>query len=482
MSKPARKLCSQWRQLQEQNQQLLRRLDAQAAEIKSLRAEVLDLREKLAAALKNSSTSSKPPSSDIVKPQPAPAAPGPRTIGGQPGHPMHEREPFPPEQVTHSEEHLLEACPCCGGRLRRNGDFAKTVQQIEITTPALSIEEHTSPEYWCERCQRAFKAPMPAHIEKGGLVGPQLMALIAYLKGACHASFSTIRTFLRDVVGVTISRGELSKIIGRVSAALEKPYEELLASLPSAAIVNVDETGHKDNGKAWWTWCFRAELYTLYRIDAHRNAEVLMDTLGREFAGMLGCDYFSAYRRYMKEGSVCLQFCLAHLIRDIKFLTTLPDARDRQYGERLRLAVKELFAVFHQRQELPATVLQMRLQAARERMLQAGLIQVPPTRHSQNMAKRFREHGESYFTFITTPGVEPTNNLAEQAIRFVVIDRHITYGTRSERGRRWSERIWTVIATCALQGRSVYQFLSLVMESWFENKPGPSLLPVGSRG
>jgi len=89
---------------------------------------------------------------------------------------------------------------------------------------------------------------MPAHIAKGGLVGLELTALIAFMKGACHASFSTIRTFLRDVVGVTISRGELSKVLGKVSAALEKPYEELLLLLPGEAVVNADETGHKDNG------------------------------------------------------------------------------------------------------------------------------------------------------------------------------------------------------------------------------------------
>jgi transposase len=449
-------------------------------EVEALRVKVVELQETLAAALKNSTTSSKPPSSDIVKPPPAAGAgsSGPRTIGGQPGHPKHEREPFPPEQVTHFEEHLLDACPCCGGRLRRNGPFAKVVQQVDITRPPLTVEEHISPEYWCARCQRSFKAPMPAPIDKGGLAGPQLTAWIAYLKGACHASFSTIRTFLRDVVGVTISRGELSKILGKVSAALDKPYDELLALLPNEEFVNVDETGHKDNGDQWWTWCFRAELYTLYRIDVHRNAEVLMDTLGREFQGILGCDYFSAYRRYMRECSVRLQFCLAHLIRDVKFLTTLPDPRDRRYGESLRQALKELFAVFHRQGQLSPKVLQSRLQAARARVLAVGLSQAPVTRHGQNMAKRFRQHGEAYFTFLTTPGVGPTNNLAEQAIRFVVIDRHITQGTRSEAGRRWSERIWTVIATCVQQGRSVYSFLSQAIAAWFENRPAPSLVPM----
>jgi transposase len=453
-------------------------------QIKALQSDVLRLQEKLAAAEKDSSNSSKPPSSDIVKPSAAAVTEDGvrRKIGGQPGHPKHEREPFPPEQVTHFEEHLLEACPCCGGRLRRNAHFARVVQQIDIERPPLTVEQHTSPEYWCDRCQQSFKAPMPSVIEKGGLAGPRLTALIAYLKGACHASFSTTRKFLRDVVGVKISRGELSKILGKVTAALDKPYEELLKTLPNEAVLNVDETGHKENRERWWTWCFRAELYTLYHIDAYRNAEVLMTTLGKEFAGVIGCDYFSAYRRYLRECSVSLQFCLAHLIRDVKFLITLPDARDREYGERLRVALKNLFAVFHQRGQWTDEVFDARLRAAREQVLQAGLSQVPPTRHGQNMAKRFRKHGEAYFTFITTPGVEPTNNLAEQAIRFVVIDRHITQGTRSESGRRWCERIWTVIASCTQQGKSVYLFLCDAIARWFAGEPAPSLLPEAMKG
>ena len=94
-----------------------------------------------------------------------------------------------------------------------------------------------------------------------------------------------------------------------------------------------------------------------------------------------------------------------------------------------------------------------------------------------NLAKRFEDHGESYFRFITTPGVEPTNNLAEQAIRFVVIDRLITQGTRSEKGNRWCERIWTVIATCTQQGRSVFEYLEAAVGAWFVGTEPPILLP-----
>jgi transposase len=316
---------------------------------------------------------------------------------------------------------------------------------------------------------------MPTPIDAGGLLGPQLTALVAFLKGVCHASFSTVRLFLRDVVGVTVSRSHLSNTLDKVSQALDGPYEELLRLLPDEAVLNVDETGHKDNGDRWWTWCFRAELYTLYRIDPRRSADVLLEVLGDEFCGVLGCDYFAAYRRYMRQCGVTVQFCLAHLIRDVKFLTTLPDARDRLYGEQLGAGLKALFAVIHQREALSDDVFARRLQAARDAVLAVGLA-APDTRHSQNLAERFRRHGAAYFTFVTSPDVEPTNNLAEQAIRFVVIDRHITQGTRSEKGRRFCERMWTVIATCAAQGKSVYGFLSAALGQWFVGGVVPSLL------
>lgn len=459
------------------------RVDALEAELDGLKQVVAQLGRQLAAARKDSSTSSKPPSSDIVKPPkpPPPQGQDRRRIGGQPGHPKHERAAFPPEAINGgSFDHRLDACPTCGHGLRPALTIApRVVQQVDVRDVPLSIQEHRSHPGWCPRCRKMHEAPLPPGIRRGGLVGPSLTTLIAYLKGACHASFSTIRKFLRDVVRVTISRGELARIIGKVSRALERPYQGLLDDLPGQARLNVDETGHKRNGERQWTWCFRAALYTLFKIDPTRSADVLIGVLGAEFDGVLGCDYFSSYRRYHRECGVELQFCLAHLIRDVKYLTTLPDARDRAYGEGLREALRQLFAVIHRREELSATVFQGRLEAARAEVMRRGTREVPDTRHSRNLAKRFEAHGESYFRFVTTPGVEPTNNLAEQAIRFVVIDRLITQGTRSEAGDRWCERIWTVIATCAQQGRSVFAYLEAAVGAWFEGTEAPPLLPGG---
>jgi transposase len=342
----------------------------------------------------------------------------------------------------------------------------------------LTIEQHTCPEYRCDCCRKPCWAPFPLKIERGGLVGPQLTALIAFMKGGCHASYSTIRTFLRDCVGVTLARSTLANTISKVSEALEGPYDELLRLLPDEPVLNIDETGHKSGKKLWWTWCLRADLYTIFKIDPHRSGDVLMDLLGRDFEGTIGCDYFSAYRRFMRECDIVIQFCLAHLIRDVKFLTTLPDAATKAYGERLRLALKALFEVIHRREGMPAADFDRRLKAARDVILKAGMTDVPATRNAENMAKRFHKHGAAFFTFVTTPGIDPTNNSAEQAIRFVVIDRHITQGPRSETGRRWSERIWTAIATCAGQGRSLYGYLKESVGNWFNGDASPSLSPL----
>src|SRR3954463_1579615 len=379
---PAR--CTNCRQLQA-------RVDALEAELAALKDVVAQLSQQLAAARKDSSTSSKPPSSDIVKPPKSPPPQGQdrRRIGGQPGHPKHERAAFPPEAINGGAfDHRLDSCPLCGDGLRPALTIPpRVVQQVDVREVALSVQEHRSHPGWCPRCQKMHEAPLPPGIARGGLVGPTLTTLIAYLKGACHASFSTIRTFLRDVVRVTISRGQLAAIITKVSQALERPYEQLLEDLPAQARLNVDETGHKQNGERMWTWCFRAELYTLFKIDPTRSADVLIEVLGEEFNGVLGCDYFSAYRRYLREFDVSVQFCLAHLIRDVKFLTTLPDARDRAYGTRLREALRELFGVIHQRESLTVAAFQSQLEAARVRVVRCGTRDVPETKHSRNLAK-----------------------------------------------------------------------------------------------
>jgi len=248
----------------------------------------------------------------------------------------------------------------------------------------------------------------------------------------------------------------------------------------------VDETGHKENGKRFWTWVFKAELYVLFKIDKSRGSKVLIEVLGKNFNGVLGCDYFSAYHKYMKDFNVVVQFCIAHLIRDIKYLTGLPDKETKAYGKRLLAAVKDMFKVIHDRENLAPDAFTSALECARQTIMDTARTDVPSKldkkgketkREAFNMAKRFSRNGKAYFIFITTPGMEPTNNTAEQAVRFIVIDRRITQGTRSEKGRETNERLWTVVGTCALQGRSAFEFILQAVRAFFRNQPAPSLLP-----
>ncbi len=193
----------------------LQKLDARIAELEKQNAELqaqnAKRQEELAKARKDSSTSSKPPSSDIVNPDKKTAKGkrrrGKRKQGGQPGHAKHERPQFPPEMLDNTWEYHLSECPVCGDALLPADEAPRTIQQVEIVAKPIRIDEHRGLAYWCESCQQVHYAPLPPEVQKGGLFGPELTAVVAYMKGICHASFSTIRKFLRDVLGVTVSRG-----------------------------------------------------------------------------------------------------------------------------------------------------------------------------------------------------------------------------------------------------------------------------------
>ena len=161
-----------------------------------------------------------------------------------------------------------------------------------------------------------------------------------------------------------------------------------------------------------------------------------------------------------------------------KFLTTHLDRRNHAYGNRVLEVVRDLFAVIHRRDQLSPEDFAVELANAGDQLWAEAVYRVPASREAQNLAKRFQKHGASYIRFITTPGLEPTNNLAEQAIRFVVLDRHVTQGTRSEVGQRWSERIWTMIATCAQQGRALFTFLRDSISAFVSGQPAPTLNPA----
>ena len=450
---------------------------------------VIEEKERQIAFLqKNSLTSSKPPSSDdLTKKNYREKEPQKGKKGAQKGHAKHARVPFTDDEIDESISYQLFSCPRCKSTdtILQSDQPVRTIQQIELKEMPVVIKEFKVYAIWCDHCQSFHEAAIPEQILKSGLFGEKMTALVAYLKYVCHASFSTIRKFFRDILQIKISRGYLVKLINKVSEALKSTYLELLHRLPLEEVLKVDETGHKNNGDRFWTWVFKADLYVLFKVDKSRGSKVLIEVLGENFNGVLSCDYFSAYRKFRQDFNVTVQFCLAHLIRNIRFLTTITEPLTQKYANNLLAAIKDMFRLIHEKEKMTSADFFNQTQIAKRKILSAATVNAPSKLDEngkekltevKNMVDRFTKFGEAYFEFITTPGVDPTNNLAEQAIRFIVIDRYITQGTRSDSGQRASERIWTVIGTCQLQGRSAFDFLHAAVVSFFRGTKSPSLL------
>lgn len=456
---------------------LLKRLDALERENAVLKAENERLKLELAAAKKNSRNSSRPPSSDIVKPPP-PGGKGKRHIGGQPGHEPHFRTAFTPERLdaVHTFNPPSRTCRRCGGELHATPVADQVRQQIDFRPDPLVRREYRAPAYRCASCGAFHRAKLPEYVARSGFVGDGLAAALAFLNAKGHASHSTLAAFMKDVLGEAVSRGQIAKTLRRASAALEAPYNEALKRIRGEPILNIDETGHREKGKRFWTWVFRAGDFAVFHIDKTRAAGVLEHVLGPEYQGTIGCDYFSAYHKYLNDNGANAQFCLAHLVRELRFLKEHPDPETRRYATRSLAAMRRLFRIHHRLRENP--------DGDRRELAKAGeklwrtIVRSPPDRKAENIARRFLENGDSYLRFIANPEIEPTNNRAEQAIRQVVIDRASSQGTRSANGRAYKERVWTVLTTCAMRGTSAFGFLRQALRAYAEKTTTPSLLAL----
>ena len=443
-------------------------------EIKILRAEITMLKEKIARLEKNSSNSSKPPSSDIVKPQkPKPADGQKRTVGGQNGHQKFTRLPFKQKDISKTIICELSTQQTQGLEVL---DEWRVIQQVRLAEKLFEVFEYRARVYRDRRTGRKFYAPLPDGIESGGLLAADMTALAAFLKGNCHASYTTIKRFFEQVLRLNISRGMLCKAVGKTSHALESSYNQLLERLPRESNIGIDETGHNNNGDLHWTWCFQTSAYSVFYIDQSRGSKVLEKILGENFAGIIGCDYWGAYKKYARLFGVRMQYCMAHLIRDIRFIAEQQDPNLAAWAGHLLKWLRKLFKTLHRRSDYLTESFLWRMRQIEEHFLDV-VRHWPQHKIAKKLARRFEgDRADDYFRFIDNPMVEPTNNGTERDVRHTVIDRRVTQGTRGEAGKHWSQRIWTTIATCKKQGRNVFDFIHQSIVAHWKNKCYPSFL------
>ena len=462
---------------------LRRTVADQAKQIAELMARVAELELQLAKATKDSSNSSKSPSSDIVKPPAKKTGRRKKSKrGGQPGHQKQVREPLPPERVDEQITYEIDDADIRARELTPTDDF-EIVQHIELLDLPIHVTEHRLRQY-LDSNGNTVLPDVPGL--SGPIFGPRMLAMIGWLKSRAHCSYTTIATWMEDVLQVPVSRGYLAKLCnGPISASLADAHNELKAAIPQQPELGSDESSLKNNGKKNWIWCITAPLFTLFHIAKTRSRSVLEELIGTEFEGFIHFDYYSANCSFAWNFDIKAQYCWAHLIRDIRFLLKHPDPATKSWAEELLDRSRRMFTAWHQREEMTESGFRRSMIIHRDRFL--GIVRDPPdSSEAGNLQDRFRivdvvdgdpyDMSQDYFRFMFSPGVEPTNNHSEQQVRHCVIDRRITQGTRSEAGQRYHERMWSAIATCTKQGRGFFDFLHQSIAAKLNRETHPSLI------
>src|SRR3954447_14554516 len=448
------------------------------AENVAMQARIRELEARLG---QTSANSSRPPSSDPPQAPVRPKAPpSGRKRGGQPGRRGACRGLLPVEQVDEIVAVVPERCRHCEQPFpettARGRGRAWRHQVVELLPLAMRVTEYQMAVRRCPTCGKRTRAALPAGVPRRPF-GARLTAVVALLSGRYRLSRREVRQLLQDLWAVKLSLGAVVRQEQAQSAALAPVVEEARTAVQQADVVNMDETGWRQEQKQAWLWTVVTAALTVFRIDRRRSGAVVDALLGAEFAGIVGSDRWSAYSRFPAERRA---LCHAHLKRD--FQTLVDRGGEAAPIGRWGLAeIERLFALWQRfragecdRPELRRRLIP--LQARLGRLLRRG--QDSPDRKAAGLCRELTKWWPALWTFARVEGVEPTNNVAERALRPVVLWRKGSFGSDSEAGSWFAERLLTVVATCRQQGRPLLAFLVAAGEARLQGMAAPSLLPA----
>ncbi len=432
--------------------------------------------QELEALLKRySGNSSRPPSSDGPAAPPRPKkAPTGRKRGGQPGHGKHKRTILPPERVRSTSECVPEECRGCGDALGGVDSDPILHQVFDIPRLIACADEYRLHRLYCSRCGITTQGQLPSGVPTTG-ISPRFEALIGMLGGKYRLSKRLIQELCGDVFDVDIALGSVSNTEQLVSASIAEPVAEAHEAVKTAAVVHADETGWREAKQKAWLWLAATTTIAVFLIRRRRNTDVAKELLGEFFGGRLVTDRWVAYDfvNHLRR-----QLCWSHLKRDIQSFQDY-GAEAKRIAVALEDARQRLFRHWYRARD--GTIRRSTLQA-NTRPIQREILDLLragmhcPSKKVAGMCREILEAQHSLFTFIATEGVAPTNNHAEQTIRHAVIWRKLCFGTDSEIGSRFVERMLTVVQTLRLQKRNVLDYLTDCCAARLTGHAPPSLI------
>ena len=448
---------------------LLAEKDARIAELEALVAELM------ARLGKNSTNSSKPPSSDDApgreQRRTEAAKHAKRRVKDARRKNRAKRGMLPPEAVTSSEDHKPSACKCCFRRFRATDILCdpERIQKLELPELAPLCHEIRIFSGSCRHCDVVTSAARPAAASTTKL-GPRLRALITTLRGRYQLSHRDVVEYLADVHGIDVSLGLLSKLDGRLANEMEPAYQEAVAVTQSAPVVHADETGWSHGGIPGWLWVASVGHVSRFLIDRGRGTDAATQLLGSANSNAVTVtDRWVAYGKRKRR-----QLCWAHLERNARAVIDRGCSAAR-IGTPFVDFVKRMFETWHRFLDGKITRTSMRVDIRRRlrnlRCMLALEPDIPPV--AATFLRGIEKAEPHLFTFTRIEGVEPTNNLAERELRAAVIWRRKSQATRCDRGHRFVERALTIITSLRAQGRNVFAFLCQLLSP---DIPTPLLL------
>jgi transposase len=334
------------------------------------------------------------------------------------------------------------------------------------------VIEHVQHVRRCKKCGELVYAPLPDEVRRN-IFGPGVLSIVGILTGMLNTSKRKALAVINEVFHVPMSLGGLSNCEARIAEALEEPYNDTLEHVRRQEVSHADETGWpRGNQDKGWLWAFCCTTAAVFMVHAHRSQKAAQKLIGN-FVGKLVSDRYNAYNYYQ----FIRQICWAHLKRDFKAVREA-DGKLGNIGHKLHKLAKQILKM---RKRVRDGTLQWKtfqrrmpeLQKQVESLLQAG------AHFEGKLGGKCRDilkYKEYLWTFVEDQKVEPTNNLAERIVRQGVLWRKTSFGTQSERGALYVERILTVCATCRLQDRSIIEYLRHACHNHLNGILAPNLV------